>query len=101
MESSLEQAKIDKVLKLPVPHEKARFNEIYIRGNRPLEVYIRHARKVLMKHGTLDIHSMTAAIEKGVKLHVHLMEEYPYLKAHIITDSVPTITDLGGVLQIK
>jgi precorrin-6B methylase 2 len=91
----------EKVVKLSVPHEKARFNEIYIRGGRPLEVYIKHARKVLTKHETLVLHAMTAAIEKGVKLHVRLMEEYPYLKANIITDSVPTIANYDGELQVK
>jgi hypothetical protein len=44
---------------------------------------------------------MTAAIEKAVRLHLHLMEEYPYLKAQIITDSVPSISSSDGNFEIK
>ena len=80
-----------KPVKLPVPHEKARFNEIYLRGNRPIPVYKKHAEKVLTKHNTIILHAMTAAIGKAVQLYMFLMENYPYLKAEIVTDSVPTI----------
>jgi len=34
---------------------------------------------------------MTAAINKAVQLHSFLREEFPYLKAEIVTDSVPTL----------
>jgi hypothetical protein len=90
-----------KMVKLPIPHEKARFNEIYIRGNRPLPVYIKHAHKVLIKHNCIIIHAMTAAIDKAVRLHVHLMEEYPYLNAQIVTTSVPSITNNDGNFELK
>ena len=44
---------------------------------------------------------MTAAIEKAVRLHLYLMQEYPYLKPQISTDSVPSITSSDGNYQIK
>lgn len=34
---------------------------------------------------------MTAAIENAVELYIYLMNEFPYLKAEIKTDSVPTV----------
>jgi hypothetical protein len=89
------------MVKLPIPHEKARFNEIYIRGNRPLPVYIKHAHKVLIKHNCIIIHAMTAAIDKAVRLHVYLMEEYPYLNAQIFTNSVPSINNCDGNFELK
>ena len=64
---------------------------MYLRGDRPLAVYIKHANKVLTKHPTLIIHAMTAAIDKAIKLSMQLMEAYPYLKAEVQTDSVPAI----------
>ena len=78
-------------IKYPTIHEKARFNEIYIKGSRPLQVYKKHATKVITKHTVLVIHAMTAAIDKAVQLHLWLMQEFPYLSADIQTDSVPTL----------
>lgn len=63
-----------KLIKLPALHSKPAFNEIYIRGNRPLPVYLKHATKVLLKHNTIIIHALTAAINKAIKLALHLME---------------------------
>lgn len=88
--------KQNKPNKFPIPHEKARFNEIYLRGTRPLAVYKKHAHKVLTKHSVIILHAMTAAIEKAVDLHMYLMDEYPYLKAEIVTDSVPSIIEQEG-----
>lgn len=79
------------MIKYPIYHEKARFNEIYLKGSRPLVVYKKHAVKVLTKHNVLVLHAMTAAIDKAVQLHLWLMDEFPYLIADISTDSVPTI----------
>ena len=67
--------------KLWIPHEKARFNEIFIKGSRPYIVYQKHAEKVLIKHHTLVIHAMTAAINKAVQLYLFLRRKYPYLHA--------------------
>ena len=88
-------------LKLPVPHEKARMNEIYLRGDRPLAVYKKHVHKVLTKQSVVILHAMTAAIEKAVALHLYLMQEYPYLKAEIVTDSVPSIVQTEGKVEVK
>lgn len=63
-----------KQIKIPAIHQKAAFNEIYIKGSRPLPVYIKHANKVLTKHNVIVIHAMTAAINKAVKLALHLMD---------------------------
>jgi hypothetical protein len=52
--------------------------------------------KVLTKHNVLVLHAMTAAINKAVQLHLWIMEEFPYLKADIATDSVPTIVEVEG-----
>lgn len=93
--------KSNKPSKFPIPHEKARFNEIYLRGNRPLAVYKKHAHKVLTKHSVIILHAMTAAIEKTVELHLYLMQEYPYLKAEIVTDSVPSIVEKEGNVEVK
>jgi len=76
---------------VPALHKKPAFNEIYVKGNRPLPVYIKHANKVLLKHNTVIIHALTAAINKAVKLAINLMEDYPYLEQQIFTDSVPTL----------
>lgn len=62
-------------------HEKARFNEIYVKGSRPWNVYRRHVQKVLVKHNTIILHGMTAAIEKVVKLYMWILDEFPYLEA--------------------
>jgi hypothetical protein len=97
----MNQEELIKPKKFPIPHEKARFNEIYIKGSRPLAVYVKHANKVLTKHSVLIIHAMTAAIEKAVQLHLHLMDAFPYLKAEIKTDSVPSIVESEGNLQVK
>ncbi len=61
------------IVKYPAYHEKARFNEIYIKGSRPLPVYKRHAIKVLTKHKVIVLHAMTAAIDKAVQLHLWIM----------------------------
>lgn len=96
-----ESVKRQKDIKKYTPyHEKARFNEIYLKGSRPLQVYKRHALKVLTKHSTLILHGMTAAIDKTVQLHLWLMEEFPYLKVDVQTDSVPTIAEVEGNKQI-
>lgn len=96
-----ESGKQQKEIKKYAPyHDKARFNEIYLKGSRPLQVYKKHALKVLTKHSVLILHGMTAAIDKVVQLHLWLMEEFPYLKAEIQTDSVPTIVDVEGNKQI-
>jgi len=50
--------------------------------------------KVLTKHKVVVIHAMTAAINKAVQLHLWLMQEFPYLKADVVTDSVPTIIEV-------
>jgi hypothetical protein len=55
-------------------HNKAAFNEIYVKGNRPIPVYIKHANKVLLKHNTIIIHALTAAINKAVKIALTLMK---------------------------
>lgn len=62
-----------KQIKIPSAHPKPGFNELYIKGNRPFKVYIKHANKVLVKHNVIIIHAMTAAINKAVKLTLHLM----------------------------
>jgi hypothetical protein len=77
--------------KIPALHRKPAFNEIYIKGSRPVIVYLKHAHKVLLKSQTLIIHALTAAINKAVKLALNLMEEYPYLEQQVYTDSVPTL----------
>lgn len=82
-------------------HEKARMNELYLRGSRPIAVYKRHAHKVLTKHSVVILHAMTAAIEKAVELHLYLMQEYPYLKAEIVTDSVPSIVENEGKAELR
>ena len=65
--------------KIPALHEKSAFNEIFIKGNRPYPVYLKHAYKVLKKYDTIIIHGLTSAINKVIKLSLQLMEEYPYL----------------------
>ena len=82
--------------KFPAIHQKAAFNEIYLKGGRPLQVYKKHAGKVLTKHPVLVIHALTAAIDKAIELHLWLMEEFPYLSAEVQTDSVPTLVELKG-----
>ena len=82
------------IKKYPTYHEKARFNEIYLKSNRILAVYQKHALKVLTKHDVLVLHAMTAAIDKAVQLHLWLMDQFPYLTAEISTDSVPTIVEV-------
>ena len=77
--------------KTPALHFKPAFNEIYIRGDRPYPVYLKHANKVLLKHPVVIIHALTSAINKAVKLALTLMDEYPYLHQEITTDSVPTL----------
>jgi hypothetical protein len=62
-----------------------------VKGSRPLAVYKKHAVKVLTKHRSIIIHAMTAAINKAIELHAFLREEFPYLKAEVVTDSVPTL----------
>ena len=76
-------------------------NELYLRGDRPLAVYKKHAQKVLTKHSVVVVHAMTAAIEKAVQLHLYLMQEYPYLRAEIVTDSVPSIIEREGKVELK
>lgn len=44
---------------------------------------------------------MTAAIDKAIKLSIHLMEAYPYLKSDVQTDSVPAILQKEGNLELK
>lgn len=91
----MEKEKSEKVMIKYAPlHEKARFNEIYIKGSRPLVVYKKHALKVLTKYNILVLHAMTAAINKAVELHLWIMEEFPYLQSEITTDSVPTISEV-------
>lgn len=93
----MEPPKLKKIVrKLEVPHEKARFNEMFIKGSRPYAVYQKHSEKVLVKHHTLVIHAMTAAINKAVQLCLFLRRKYPYLHADIVTDSVPTIVEEEG-----
>lgn len=76
----MEKGKEEKVVVKYAPiHDKARFNEIYLKGSRPLQVYKKHALKVLTKHKVLVLHAMTAAIDKAVQLHLWIMEEFPYL----------------------
>lgn len=77
--------------KVPALHLEPALNEIYIKGNRPYPVYVRHADKVLLKHDVVIIHALTAAINKAVKLALYLMDEYPFLQQEIITDSIPTL----------
>jgi hypothetical protein len=55
-------------------HDKPAFNELYIRGDRPLKPYLKHANKVLTKNNILVIHAMTAAINKAIKLALFLMQ---------------------------
>ena len=88
------------IKKHPSIHEKARFNEIYIKGSRPLQVYKKHATKVLIKNPVLVIHAMTAAIDKAIQLHLWLMEEFPYLCPDVQTDSVPTIVEVDNEKRI-
>ena len=83
--------KKDRIVKHPALHDKARFNEIYIRGDRPLQVYKKHAKKVIIKQPVLVIHAMTAAINKAIELHLWILEEFPYLRPTVHTDSVPTL----------
>ena len=71
--------------KTPALHFKPAFNEIYIRGDRPYPVYLKHANKVLLKHPVVIIHALTSAINKAVKLALTLMDEYPYLHQEITT----------------
>lgn len=52
---------------------------------------MKHSHKVLLKHNSIIIHGLTAAINKAVKLALYLMDEYPYLEQKIFTDSVPTL----------
>jgi len=44
---------------------------------------------------------MTAAINKAVQLNIYLRTEFPYLKADIVTDSVPTIIQKDGKHEMK
>lgn len=88
----MEPSKNKKIIsKVPSYHQKPSFNEIYIKANRPLPVYFKHAQKVFNKHDLLIIHGLTAAINKVVSLTLQLMHEYPYLQQEVFTDSVPTV----------
>lgn len=84
-----------------MPHDKPNFNEIYIKGSRPLAVYKKHANKVLIKHNCIILHAMTAAIDKAVKLYIYLLTEYPYLTSQVVTDSVPTVQGDSSDVCIK
>ena len=88
-------------MKYPALHEKARFNEIYIKGHRPLQVYKKHATKVIIKHPVLVIHAMTAAIDKAIQLHLWIMEEFPYMRPVVHTDSVPTLVEVDGEKRLQ
>jgi DNA-binding protein len=92
---------MSELIKYPVPHEKARFNEIYVKGGRPLPVYLKHAHKVLTKHTSLVIHAMTAAINKAVQLQSQIRRQFPYLAVEVVTDSVPTLVEVDGKKELR
>lgn len=72
--NKMEPLKREKIVKkMPSYHEKGSFNEIYMKGSRPLPVYFKHATKVLNKHEVLIIHGLTAVITKVVELSLKLM----------------------------
>lgn len=66
-----------------------------------MKVYQKHAAKVITKFPVLVVHAMTAAISKAIELHLWIMEEYPYLKAKVETDSVPTLISQDGKQELQ
>ncbi|KAL4490893.1 hypothetical protein ABPG72_008629 [Tetrahymena utriculariae] len=75
-------------------HSKANLNELYVKNETHISIYIKRIHK-LIKDGakTIIIHGMTASIPKCVQIALHMSEYYSDITTEIDTGSANTIID--------